>query len=288
MVIMDAKAVEAVEKHGVRELSVGYSTDLKWGQGRTPEGEIYDARQTAIRGNHLAVVPAARGGSLLRIGDKGGSDMVKLLIDGHGIDFADELAAKHVQNYIAKLQADAKKKNGNGDKDEDDDDMEDDRAEEEQEREKKTRAEKDALSGEIIVLKKQLEDALAANKGAARAKAIKDSIELLMKANAAMGGKLNLDDCLAKSDAEIHRIVCAAHLGDEVAKSLSDEQSAGAFRAITAKVKVASTGVDRLADSLNQLAMGGTGDRSPKAIKDAAYEEYRNNIGNAWKTQRAS
>ena len=69
MVVMDAKAIDAYENHGVKELSVGYSTDLKWKKGVTRDGEAYDAIQTAIRGNHLAMVPAARGGDTLNMGD---------------------------------------------------------------------------------------------------------------------------------------------------------------------------------------------------------------------------
>jgi cation transport regulator ChaB len=69
MVVMDAKAIDAYENHGVKELSVGYSTDLKWKKGVTRDGEPYDAIQTAIRGNHLAMVPAARGGETLNMGD---------------------------------------------------------------------------------------------------------------------------------------------------------------------------------------------------------------------------
>jgi hypothetical protein len=282
MVIMDAKAIEAYEKDGVSQLSVGYSTELKWGEGRTPSGEIYDAKQTAIRGNHLAVVPAARGGSRLSFGDdqrKGVTDMTTILIDGQSIGFTDERDAKHVQKYVAALQkevADQKKK------------AEEAEAEEEQEEEKKTRAEKDAATkdGEIVALKKQLEDANGKLSGPARAKSIKDSIELLMKANAAMDGKLSLDDCLAKTDAEIHRVVVTAHLGDEIAKTFSDEQLAGAFKAITAKIKP-SNGVDRLADNLSLLQHGGGNQNDPKALKDAAYDAYVSSLNNAWKPRAA-
>lgn len=66
MVLMDAAAISAVEG-GKRQLSMGYTCDLKWQDGVTPQGEKYDAVQTAIRGNHLAVVGAARGGAQLRI-----------------------------------------------------------------------------------------------------------------------------------------------------------------------------------------------------------------------------
>ncbi len=71
MVLMDAGLIDAYEKKGIRELSVGYTCDLKWERGTTPRGEMYDAVQTGIRGNHLAVVPTARGGDQLRIGDDG-------------------------------------------------------------------------------------------------------------------------------------------------------------------------------------------------------------------------
>ena len=69
MVMMDQALIDAYEKRGIKELSMGYSTDIQWRTGVTDAGESYDAVQTAIRGNHLAIVPAARGGDQLRIGD---------------------------------------------------------------------------------------------------------------------------------------------------------------------------------------------------------------------------
>lgn len=69
MVVMDAAAISAIEDGSAKELSMGYSTDLKWKKGRTRSGETYDAVQTAIRANHLAIVPVARGGDALKFGD---------------------------------------------------------------------------------------------------------------------------------------------------------------------------------------------------------------------------
>jgi hypothetical protein len=276
MVIMDSKAIEAYQKHGVKELSVGYSTDLKWGKGRTPDGDIYDAKQTAIRGNHLAVVPAARGGSRLCIGDdeeKGEVVMVKLLIDGQTIEFTDELVAKHVQGYLSTLQktiADQKKKI-----DEDDDD-------DEEEEEKKTRAEKDAMTGEIAALKKQLEDANAKLNGKNLDAIVKERTDLLLKAHAAMDGKADFD---GKEPAEIRRTVVMAKMGD-AAKDLTDAEVVGAFKILTANIKP-STGVDRLADNLSLLNLsGGARQNDPRAIKDAAYDEYTKNLSNAWRGPR--
>jgi hypothetical protein len=89
LVLMDAEAIRAIEA-GKRELSLGYTVDLKWEPGKTPAGEVYDAIQTAIRANHLAVVTAARGGPELRIGDDGEDDMADaiktrtVMVDGRG------------------------------------------------------------------------------------------------------------------------------------------------------------------------------------------------------------
>lgn len=67
--LMDAEAIEAV-RNGTREISMGYSCDIKHEDGVTPAGESYNAVQVGpIRINHLAIVEKARGGSKLRIGD---------------------------------------------------------------------------------------------------------------------------------------------------------------------------------------------------------------------------
>jgi cation transport regulator ChaB len=292
MVIMDAKAIEQYEKHGVAELSVGYSTDLKWGKGRTPAGEIYDAKQTQIRGNHLAVVPAARGGSSLRIGDdRGASDMpIQLVIDGQIIQFESEAAGNRVQGYIAQLQkqlADAMKKNGNGKKKNGNGNGngngDDDAAEEEQEEEKKTRGERDALKGEVAVLKKQLDEANAKLTGDALDKIVQERTELRVKADAALDGKADLN---GKEPMEIRRMVVQAKLGD-AAKTMTDGELIGAFKAITANLKP-RTGSDRLADNLAMLSFGGGDTQTPKAIKDAAYEEMMNRQRDAWKVKASA
>lgn len=68
MMIADAAAIAAIEG-GKRELSCGYSCSLDWTAGKTPEGLAYDARQTGIRLNHIAVVASARAGTACRFGD---------------------------------------------------------------------------------------------------------------------------------------------------------------------------------------------------------------------------
>jgi len=66
--ITDAAAVKAVQT-GKRELSVGYTTELVWEDGVAPDGTPYQARQTAIVADHIAIVAQGRAGAKARIGD---------------------------------------------------------------------------------------------------------------------------------------------------------------------------------------------------------------------------
>lgn len=68
LILKDAAAIQAVET-GKRELSAGYTCELVFGDGVTPEGEAFNATQTNIKINHLAIVDRARAGSKARIGD---------------------------------------------------------------------------------------------------------------------------------------------------------------------------------------------------------------------------
>jgi hypothetical protein len=68
MVLMDGKAI-AKFKDGKAEISMGYDCEIDFTPGTTPDGHAYDAAQKRPRGNHYAVVDAARGGAQLRIGD---------------------------------------------------------------------------------------------------------------------------------------------------------------------------------------------------------------------------
>lgn len=70
LVLMDGAAIKAYES-GKRELSMGYTAEIVFRDGVTPEGQPYDAVQTNLRMNHLALVDKARGGAQLRIGDGG-------------------------------------------------------------------------------------------------------------------------------------------------------------------------------------------------------------------------
>lgn len=68
LIVKDASAIAAIEG-GKRGLSAGYTCELVFGDGVTPEGEPYHATQTKIRANHLAIVDRGRAGDEFRIGD---------------------------------------------------------------------------------------------------------------------------------------------------------------------------------------------------------------------------
>lgn len=68
MMLTDQALIDKVQA-GKRELSAGYTCDLKWEPGTSPEGLTYDAIQTNIRANHVAVVARGRAGAECRIGD---------------------------------------------------------------------------------------------------------------------------------------------------------------------------------------------------------------------------
>lgn len=59
--VSDADTIAEMDR-GKTECSNGYHCDLVETPGVTPQGEAYDAIQTNIRGNHLAIVPAGRAG----------------------------------------------------------------------------------------------------------------------------------------------------------------------------------------------------------------------------------
>ncbi len=68
MLLADSAAIAAVQG-GRREISVGYTCDLDWTPGTAPDGSPYDARQTQVIVDHVAIVAQGRAGPDCRIGD---------------------------------------------------------------------------------------------------------------------------------------------------------------------------------------------------------------------------
>lgn len=68
LIVKDADAIAGIEAGSCRQLSVGYTSDILWEDGVAPDGTRYQAKQTNIRANHVALVPRGRAGNC-QIGD---------------------------------------------------------------------------------------------------------------------------------------------------------------------------------------------------------------------------
>lgn len=68
VMLMDADLISKVES-GKREVSMGYTMDVAFDAGETPDGEAYDAIMSNLKMNHLAVVERGRAGKECRVGD---------------------------------------------------------------------------------------------------------------------------------------------------------------------------------------------------------------------------
>lgn len=307
MILMDAGAIAKFEA-GKAELSVGYTCDLKWEAGKDPDGQAYDAVQTNIRANHVAMVDRARGGHKLRIGDDGsliaerssgeGADSLRddhqtgdhkmdvkkttLTVDGVSCTM-DEQTAQIVQRaqdaakqaladataQVAKLMADAKLT-----------------AEELAKLREEKKKELESKDAEIAALNKKLGDSVMTPEKIAAL--VKDRAETTGKAKTLLGDKApaNIDTL---DTAEIKKIVVTSQLGD-VAKDWDANAINVAFTTLSKDVKApaasAATGVVD-GGAVQQLQMAFN---KPMPVTDAtkAYDERNKRLQDAWKGPRKS
>lgn len=278
MVMMDQALIDAYERDGIKELSMGYSTDIQWRQGVTDGGESYDAVQTAIRGNHLAVVPLARGGDQLRIGDAEenedvatndeGDYTMKLVIDGVPVNVADDQSGAIIERHIANLSkklsdAAADLENFKKKKKDDEEQIEDG---------KKTISTKD---GEIAVLKKQVEDAKVTPEKLDVM--VKDRLAVIEKARPMLDKTYTFD---GKSVEQVRKDTVTVKLGDAVVKHMNDAAIEGAFVALTPESGGTGTNAaSQIGDALRHRS------HSAPMVSDArnvAHDEMTKRLSNAW------
>lgn len=302
LVLMDAAAIQAVEA-GKRQLSMGYTTELKWQPGKTKDGLEYDAVQTSIRGNHLAVVARARGGAELRIGDQHQhghkedfrmTDTTKtMIVDELEIKLADDASEKILKRYFSKVEGDMvalKKKLGmspqSGESKSDFmarcQDAGNDAAACATAYGKANSADEAlaAKDAEIATLRKQLTDAEAAVAPAALDALAKDRGDLISQAKKMIGDKLVAD---GKTNAEIRRQVVDSFMGDTSSK-WTDAQIETSFATLAAKDSKApvNDGSKKLASVLSDAKS-----TDVQAIRDAAHAKYVERTTTAWKPKAA-
>lgn len=110
-----------------RELSLGYSVVMDETPGITPSGEKYDARQTKIRVNHLAVVEKGRAGiARLRLDSEDAAmcgviiedeeDMADIKLTAVRVDGIEYQASPEVARHIERLTEQATTANQRADK----------------------------------------------------------------------------------------------------------------------------------------------------------------------------
>ena len=215
LIVKDAAAVSKVQA-GKRELSAGYTCDLAFESGTTPEGEAYDAIQRNIRANHLAIVQRGRAGTECRIGDDAGgpwgiapitdnapkeglmADLRKVMVDGLQVETTDAGAAaidklqKDKQAIEAKL-SDAQVSNDKAIAAKDADLAKKD-------------AEIDSLKAKIL-------------SDADLDKRVQQRADLITTAKTIVGDSF---DHAGKSDADIRRAVVVAKLGDAAVKDKAE------------------------------------------------------------------
>lgn len=240
LVLMDSKAIKDFED-GKRELSMGYTAEIVFRDGVTPEGDEYDAVQVDIRNNHLALVDRARGGDQLRIGDDNPSkrntpmsDTKTVMVDGLSVVTTDAGA-----QAITKLQGDIQAgKTALADA---------------QTKHQATLADKDKelakKDGEIDGLKaKVLTDAQIDERVKARADLI-TTAKLIVDA-----------DYTGKSDADIRKAVVSAKFGDAAVKDKADSYIEGRFDVLVDDAKK---------DPVNAALRG----KQPQQVNDNGYAE---------------
>lgn len=276
MVLMDRAAISDVE-NGKAQLSLGYVCDVKFEAGVTAAGEKYDAVQSNIRANHLAVVAVARGGSDLRIGDvepedRGVQDAMTdirlktIVVDGIECQVADVSAAV-ISRHLAAMQGRIDTLTAELEKDKEDAKKSRDSAATAAADSKKV---VDAKDAENATLKTQLADVAKKSEPAAIDAAVRDRAATIDKAKKIVGDKLVAD---GKTAQDIRRQVVDAKLGD-AAKGWTDDQVSASFAALTAGDSAAA---DPLARALRDQPRGN------QAGVDAAYEARDKSLADAWR-----
>lgn len=275
--ITDRAAVDAVQG-GKRGLSVGYTSHIEWGDGVAPDGTPYQARQTGIVANHIAIVDRGRAGSKARIGD----DAKNRAGDGAG-------------SWGASPITDAGEKEGN---------MSDLRTIlvdglQVQTTEAGAQA-IDKLTDQVAAKDKAITDAEAAHKAAIAAKdtelAKKDTeidelkgkilsdeeIDKRVKARADLIDRAKKVDPKVVTDGLSDDAICEAvvkaKIGDEAVKDRSDDYIRARFDGLVEAA--GKSNKDSFADGLKG---------SPKTSDDPlgdAYEARDKRIADAWKTEK--
>jgi hypothetical protein len=252
LMLMDKKAIDQWSA-GKRELSMGYTMDLMISDGETPNGEKYDAVQTNLRMNHLALVPRARGGSNLRLGDTIPEDssmsdqkLTTITVDGLSVETTDA-GAQAISKLTSEL-SDARKVNEDAQTAQD----------EALALKDKELAQKDAeiedLKGKILS-DEDLD------------KMVNDRADLIATAKA-----ISDKEYAGLSADDIRQTAVAAVLGQDAVEGKSKEYIAARFEILSE---------DSNEDGVRKVLKDGA--TTPKSTAEDAHSKMESDLRNAWK-----
>jgi hypothetical protein len=274
LVLQDADAIGEVESGIVKELSYGYTCDIEFTPGKTPEGEEYDAVQKHIRGNHLAIVKSGRAGSECRIGDEDNKMTLKTItVDGIPVEVTDAgaMVIKTLQDRNGQLTADNLKMVA---------DHQAALAAKDAEVKAAVSAKDTELgkqAAEIADLKTKVLD------DAAIEKRVKDRAEVIGKAKAILGKDI---DFTGKSVEEVRRLTVATKLGDEAVKDRSDDYVLALFEHSGSGTKPAASGAP-VRDALSESLRGGSSPQG-QGSADEAWSKMVADMSNQWQDPNGS
>jgi hypothetical protein len=277
LVLMDSDAIKEV-RDGKTELSVGYSALLVWGDGTTAKGEKYDATQTEIRANHVAITRAARGGRQLRMGDNRNTKEKKMttrsfVVDGITVEMEErdmQVVERRINNLAAELTAAQAELTGLRQTSQTE--LATSRTET-----ANAAAQVQTKDAEIATLKQQLVDSKLKPQDLDRL--VADRSQTLGKAKSLIGDALVVE---GKTDVEIRRQVVDAKLGD-TAKGWNDDMVTASFNTLTSAVVIDDKQPINDFQRLNVVLKNGGG-TDPVA---KSYSEYEQALTNRWKTAGA-
>jgi hypothetical protein len=269
LMLTDATAIAKVEA-GKRELSNGYEAGIEFGSFKAADGTECQARQTSIRGNHIALVDAGRAGPSCRIGDAALCDAAPqsfldhflkqekpavktMLIDGLTVDIANaDTAMATIQTILAARDEARGKVAGL------------------QTEVATLSTDKATLEAKVVTLNQQLVDSKptpAQLRDAARNYAL----------TAGKAKALGVAVTDAMDEPAIMSATVTAKMGD-AAKGWNADQIAASFAVLTKDAKIEAT--DALRDAITNLPIN-MGDAQTEYA--AAQEKRKRALGDAWK-----
>jgi hypothetical protein len=268
LILMDRAAIAAVDA-GKVELSNGYSSNIEFGDFTAADGTKCQARQTQIRGNHIALVDRGRAGPSCRIGDVALCDSIPsldsfkqekpvktMLIDGLTVDISNaDTAMATIQTILAARDG------ANG------------QIKDLQGQIATLTTEKATLDAQVVTLTQQVADAKPT------AAQLRDAA----KAYALTCGKakaLGVAVTDAMDEPAIMKAVVDAKMGD-AAKAWNADQIAASFAVLTKDAKVQETDLLRDAITNGTTVVDGIDPVADRAKRKAA-------LSDAWKQPAAN